>query len=288
MPEDKEKGGNLFDRILKENVESIFIPLIKWQLGLQISSYKPLKDKITKTVERELDALYELHLEDGGQMLLHVDFQTRRDPTMLYRMAEYHGLVFKKYRLPIQHLVIYLGMGKFGGNQQLQQKEIFQGFELLNLYELDVERLLTQESPQAVILALLADFKGRSTEVVLRAIILRLKTICHSNSELRKYLTQLTILSRLRKLEDVVPKMINSMPIHYDIETDGLYIRGMKKGLAKGMEKEIENSRIRAEEKERSIIISLLQSGLLSPEQISEHLQVPLERVLDIQRELEE
>ncbi|MEO1513648.1 MAG: hypothetical protein AAFV95_01505 [Bacteroidota bacterium] len=85
------------------------------------------------------------------------------------------------------------------------------------------------------------------------------------------------------------------MPIHYDIETDGLYIRGMKKGVekgmergvekgtAKGMEKEMENSRIRAEEKERRIIISLLQSGLLSPEQISEHLQVPLERVLDIQ-----
>jgi len=49
----------------------------------------------------------------------------------------------------------------------------------------------------------------------------------------------LLILSRLRKLEPTVTKILEDMPITFeiDIEKDYLYKRGVKKGIEKGKEK---------------------------------------------------
>lgn len=53
---------------------------------------------------------------------------------------------------------------------------------------------------------------------------------------LQKYLQQLTVLSRLRKLKRETVNQIKDMPIVYDIEKDGLYLEGMEKGVEKGIE----------------------------------------------------
>jgi hypothetical protein len=41
------------------------------------------------------------------------------------------------------------------------------------------------------------------------------------------------MLSRLRKIEALAIKITEEMPIHYDIETDALYLRGTEEGAAK-------------------------------------------------------
>ncbi|MEM9920177.1 MAG: hypothetical protein AAF990_18920, partial [Bacteroidota bacterium] len=107
-----KKGSNIYDRIFKENAESLFLPLLELLFGWNLRFYKILETKISKTVEREMDLLYEVEMNEGERMLLHLEFQTRSDSNMLYRMAEYHGLALSKYRLPIKHLVIYLGREK--------------------------------------------------------------------------------------------------------------------------------------------------------------------------------
>ena len=38
------------------------------------------------------------------------------------------------------------------------------------------------------------------------------------------------ILSRLRKMELIVKNQVEAMTIHYDIETDGLFLQGIEKG----------------------------------------------------------
>ena len=61
MKEDKKNPqGNLYDRIFKENAETLFIPLIEQELGIKIISYKPLQEKMTKTIEREMDFFYQV------------------------------------------------------------------------------------------------------------------------------------------------------------------------------------------------------------------------------------
>jgi len=107
---DSLKERNFYDRIFKENAEHIFIPLIQQELGMKINSYKVLPEKITKTIEREMDFCYLIN-EGAEEFILHLEFQSENDKEMLYRMARYHGLAFAKHKVPIKHVVIYLGNG---------------------------------------------------------------------------------------------------------------------------------------------------------------------------------
>jgi hypothetical protein len=46
------------------------------------------------------------------------------------------------------------------------------------------------------------------------------------------------MLSRLRKIEALTIKIAEEMPIHINIETDTLYLRGTAKGIEQGIEQE--------------------------------------------------
>ncbi|MEM9919307.1 MAG: hypothetical protein AAF990_14485 [Bacteroidota bacterium] len=298
---DKEKGqseGNIYDRIFKENAESIFIPLIQQQLGFKIESYKPIIGKISKTIEREMDLLYEVVWHDGQKKLLHIEFQTRRDPDMLYRMAEYHGLAFRKYRLPIHHLVIFLGEGEFGPNRLLKNAELFKGFDVLNLHRVDPSKLLQSQVPEMVILALLANFSKDKTPAVLRAIIRQLKRVCTSEAALQRYITQLTILSRLRKLRLLTSQIVEQMTLGYNVYEDDLFLKGMnlgeekglqkglQKGLKEGLQKGLKEGLQKGMMQVEQAVQSLLKSKLLSEEQIAEHFQLSIEEVLRIKEQM--
>ncbi len=233
--EKNQKQGNLYDRIFKENSEALFIPLIEQELGLKIKSYKPLPDKLTKTVEREMDFFYQILTEEDEKLLLHIEFQTKDDKDMVYRMSEYHGLAYSKHRLPIHHVVIFLGKQKPKMRTSLKDKEIFRGFDLINIHDLNTTELLSSQIPEVVLLALLSNYEEERTESILRFIVIQLRAVCDSNKELSKYLRQLIILSRLRKLELLTTKIIRTMPITYDIQQDGLYKQGIEQGIEQGI-----------------------------------------------------
>lgn len=145
--------GNIYDRIFKENAESIFLPLIAEKLDLDIQSYKVLPEKLPRTLEREVDFLFEIELKNQGSRILHIEFQTREDKNMIYRMGMYHGLVWEKYKLPVKHVVIYLGKGQAKMQSQLSEEEVFHGYEIINLHELDTDELLSSQVPEVIILA---------------------------------------------------------------------------------------------------------------------------------------
>jgi predicted transposase/invertase (TIGR01784 family) len=235
-----EKEGNLYDKIFKENAESIFLPLIEQSMGIKISSYKILKDKLQTTIEREMDFFYEIHSDKNDRFLLHLEFQTKNDKDMIYRMAEYHGIAFRKRKLPIKHFVINLGTEYFNQKNYLDKNELFEGFDIINIFSLNTEQLLNSQIPEVVLLAVLSNYPKEQSERILRLLIERLKQIAKSEHDFSKYLNQLLILSRLRKVEDLTIKINNDMPITIEVEKDFLYKQGIEKGIEKGIEQGIE------------------------------------------------
>ena len=247
---DSSKERNFYDRIFKENAEYIFIILIQQELGMEINNYKILPEKITKTVEREMDFCYLINEGSKNEFILHLEFQSRNDKEMLYRMARYHGLAFAKHKVPIKHVVIHLGNAKPNMRSKLRPAEIFSDFDIINIRALDARTLLSSQVPEIIIMALLASYPKKDTEVLLRYIVQKLKIASKSEKDLDKYITQLLFFSRLRNLEDIANKTIYNMPIRYDITKDALYLQGIEKGIQKGEEK-AERERVRAE-KERA------------------------------------
>lgn len=229
------QDGNVYDRIFKENAQYIFIPLIEMELGMKILSYQPLQEKMTKTLEREVDFLYKVEIENQKESLLHIEFQTQNEKDMIFRMQEYHGIIQRKYNLPIHHIVIFLGKGQSNMTDTLQSDMLFRGFKIINLYDLSFDKLLSHQVPEVVLLALLSNHKKERVERILQLIIDKLKQLTNSNFLDSTYAKQLLLLSRLRNLEPEIIKIIEDMPIIYDIEKDTLYKRGHQKGLEKSL-----------------------------------------------------
>lgn len=82
-----KRESNPYDKIFKENAESIFLPLIAQKLGIEIDHFKPIKEKFQTTIEREMDLFYEVQSLVGQSFMLHVEFQSTHDKQMIYRMA---------------------------------------------------------------------------------------------------------------------------------------------------------------------------------------------------------
>ena len=250
--------GNAFDKIFKENAESIFIPIVEEYLGIKIKSFKHLKEKMQVTLEREMDFFYEVETEQGERLILHIEFQTEDDPEILYRKGEYHGIQLRRKKMTIRHLVIYLGKNKPTMPTKLPENEIYRGFDLINIHEFNREKLLSSQIPGVIITAILTQYPEEQVESILRFIVMRLKIVCQNASELSKYLNQLVMLSRLRKIEELTIKITQEMPITYNIETDYLYQQGIEKGVKQGVEKGVEKGMEKGIEKGKHLKDTLL------------------------------
>ncbi|MBK7468432.1 MAG: hypothetical protein IPJ43_17420 [Saprospiraceae bacterium] len=60
------QDNNIYDKIFKENAEMIFLPLVESYLGSKLVYRKSLTAKIQSSIEREVDFIYEVKLEDGS------------------------------------------------------------------------------------------------------------------------------------------------------------------------------------------------------------------------------
>ena len=136
----KNEKGKRYDHIFRENASEIFLPLVELELKIKIISYEPLQEKITRTLEREMDFLYKVKTDQNQTFLLHIEFQSEDDKEMVYRINEYHSLALRKYRMPIRNVVIYLGSKKSKMVNQLPEAEIFSSFLQINLNELDARK----------------------------------------------------------------------------------------------------------------------------------------------------
>ncbi len=235
--------GNIYDKIIKENALELFKALTPDARWINI---KPLPGKLQSTLERELDMLYEVTQADGTRLLVHMEFQSRTDPEMHYRMLVYYGLISQKYKLPVWQIVIYLDSKPHRMVRQLTGLRSHFEYDIITLNELDPEQFLSSQVPEVIIFAVFAKFSKEQTEQVLRSIVIKLHQCCHDLNKLKKYHAQLLNLARLRKFDHLLIENFNTMPIYIeleDVETDYLYNKGIQKGNLEGIEKGIEKGK---------------------------------------------
>ena len=249
---------NDIDRIIKENFIPHLLEVFKVFLG--IDDCEPDKEirlpggKIQGTVERDPDYVEVMKRPNGERFILHIEFQTTNEHDMVFRVQDYHALLQRKVKLPILHHVLYLGAGKSTMQSKLDATMVYEGFELSNVSDYDAKTLVESSVPEEVLMAVLGNFGKEKPVEVIRKVLERLQGLSHNRTRLKKYLYQLTILSRLRNLEKEIVKQTEHMGIAIDIEKDYLY----KQGIEKGIEKEKENARM----KELLTAKKLKQSGV--------------------------
>ena len=153
-------------------------------------------------------------------------------------------------------------------------KTIYKGFELIDVHRLDANILLASQIPEEIILAILAGFDKSRAEGVIRLLLRNLKNVCQNENELRKYITQLLVYAKLRKLDTLTEKIVEVMPITYDITQDSFYLRGQKNGLEQGEEKVV------------AMIKNMVKKGI-DIKIIAEVAEVSQEYIKQIQKEMD-
>lgn len=252
--------GNVYDRIFKQVMEDLALTILGRFHNLRITYLQRLPEKMHTTTQREADFLCEVVDENSNKFLLHIEFQSTPDRNMLARMQEYHGILARKYKLPIRHFVFYFGDEPGQMPSQLEPEMVFTGFELLDFKTIDYRELLNSDTGKEVILAILADFKNTPADAIIRLIISKLRRVSHSEQELKSSLNQLTILSRLRKLEAETIQTASDMPITIDIKQDYLYNKGLEEGLLEGkLEGKLEGE---AKGKLEAKIVTIMETDL--------------------------
>lgn len=268
--------SNKYDKIFKENVGEFFLSFSEIFLKIKVVKSEELKDKLQTTIEKEADFLRKVTTAKNQEVIVHLEFQVSDEKDMVLRMQEYFAILRKKYRLPVKQLVIYVGEKPPKMRTTLQDDELFLGFGLLNLREVDYLQWLNSEVPEEIMLAILSNYERSQAPIVLDEIINKLHKLSKSEITLKKYIRQLTTLARLRNLTTETQQTLNDMALTYDIEKDAFYQTGLKKGMEKGIEKGEQRGIEKATAK---MIIGLLKSEKLSLQEIADIAHISLEQV---------
>jgi flagellar biosynthesis/type III secretory pathway protein FliH len=110
-------------------------------------------------------------------------------------------------------------------------------YTLIDMHNIDCTTLIRRDNPDALVLAILCDFKGNDPQEVVNFIVLRLSELLHDNPKrLREYLSVLSILSENRDLQPLI-KEAGNMLTKVNVEKMPFYQLGMEKGIEKGIEK---------------------------------------------------
>ncbi|MET3128020.1 hypothetical protein ABID42_003139 [Arcicella rosea] len=221
-----KQEGNQYDKIVKENIDSIIPALMNNILGFKVKDATVIKEKIQQTKEKEADALRIITAPNGEKFILHLEFQVDDYPKMIYRMADYWILLKSKYHLPVRQFVIFMGNKEPKMKNVLSEDANYFQFQLINIGQFNYLRFLMSDNPEEIILSILSDFGEEKIENALSQIISRLEETTSNQLTFQKYLRQLRVLSKLRKLTLKFDDMIHNMAKYIDAENDYLYIRG--------------------------------------------------------------
>lgn len=294
-----------YDRIIKENIEAILLPLVKRVLKLpEPAGLVEIPDDLQRTIERRPDFL-KIVTDELGQNLyvLQIEFQTVDEPKMLYRMLEYAALLIRRYELPVRQYVCYIGEGKARMNTRLSHEHVQFQFMVRNVSEVAYSEFLETDKPEEAVLAILGNLTGANVEDAIGQIVRVLYQLAPGELEREKFLRQLEILSKLRNLQLQTIKQIETMAIVYDMETDIRFLQGKQRGteeaLASGLIRGMQEGRQEGlqegrqeglqegqQQAKRQDVQGLLRLGVLTIEQITTALDVSADYVLTVQADM--
>lgn len=272
--------GNKYDKIVKENMESLLPVVIKNILDLDISDTEEIPGELQYTKERKPDLIKKVTDQNDNTFVLHLEWQTQNDKNMVYRMAEYAVMLQRKYRIPVTQYVIFIGKGKVTMSTNLDFENLKFWYHILSLKNFDYRFFLKSEDSATKIFAILANFEKDGEDKAIANILQEVKTSADGNLQQSHFYNQLKVLGKLRnyninlKLNNMilsVETFIEDEDYLKNVELDIIYKRWEEIGEAKG--------EVKGEAKaQKQIAINMKALGVAT-ELIARATNIPVEEI---------
>ncbi len=258
-----------FDKTLRDIIKNIpqkFVSILTRRKGEKI-----LDNTFPSTKERVADLV--LQLEDGT--IFHLELQTQNDKNMPFRMLEYYLLLKQRYPdKPINQMVLYVGDGRPNIPSSLETDNLRFSYEIRDIKDIKCKELLESDSLEDKILAVLCkveDFEGYIYGLTKELLKLPEK---QRVDYIRKLLIALNYRPKLKmKLKMLMEERKIPLTITEEMaKEDPFYDLGFKKGKEETKKEDVKN---------------LYRKLKLSPKQIADILNVPVDFVEKVIKENE-
>ncbi len=165
--------------------------------------------EVSEVHSRKMDLVCRL----SDTSILHIEFQSRNDPDMALRMAEYMLAVYRQYREFPKQVVLYVGHAGLNMPPLLAGRKFSFEFDILDVRDLDGEMLMASADVGDNVLAVLARLSD--PEASLRQLVRRIAGL--PSGDRSAAVAELMILANLRGLAKLVEQEITNVPILEDI-----------------------------------------------------------------------
>ena len=229
-----------YDRIIKENIQDILLDFLKETAGLQILEYEIVYPEFHSTIKRIADFVVKAKNISNEREIIHIEFQTSNDDSMLSRMLIYYSLLFEIFNVPVRQFVFYFGKAKLKMDNELVHTDLNYNYKIINFHSVSYKNFLYSENPKMVLLSILSDFEDKDAGWIIEEILLRIKNLDKNPVDFNRHFIQLDYLSVLRNLQQTVIQKQKDMALVLDIKKDLRFKEGIDEGIEKGIEKGIQ------------------------------------------------
>ena len=175
--------------------------------------------------------------ETADGSLVHVELQSGNEAAMALRMAEYCLGVLRLFGKFPRQVVLYVGEAPLGMDSELRGPDVSFRYRMIDIRELDGDRLLESEETGDNVIAILARLRDHKEAV--RKIVGKIAGLAAAEREAA--FSQLLILAGLRRLEETVAREIRKMPVYIDLLENKVLGPAFQRGLERGkLEGELE------------------------------------------------
>ncbi len=195
------------DITTKEAITAITEDIAFYLLDLKITNVEFVDKELKRVEKREADIVAKCQMESKEQ-ILHLEIQNSNDKTMPRRMLRYYSDIKMEFEhLDVKQYIIYIGKAKLSMSETIVDKNLNFSYTIIDMHTIDCEELIALDTPDALVLSILCDFKGRDELEVLIHITSRLAQLTKDDEHrLGKYMLMLETLSDNRDLKDKLEK----------------------------------------------------------------------------------
>ena len=228
------------DITTKETIKTITQDISKYILHLDVTDIKFIDKELQRIEKREAD-IVALCKIDGIESILHLEIQNSNDKIMSNRMLRYYTDIKHLYdNLPIHQYLVYIGKPKLSMKENIDELNLNFRYNIIDMHKIDCEEFIRLDTPEALVLSILCDFKGKDELDMLIYITRRLEELTKdSDYKLGKYMLILETLSTNRDLQN---KLKEAEEMLRDIKYEELpsYEIGMERGIERGFNKGVD------------------------------------------------
>jgi len=231
------------DITTKDTIKTITQDIAKYILEIEVTDIEFVDKELQRIEKREADIVAHCKV-NGIEAILHLEIQNDNDKTMHRRMLRYYNDIKMRFEhLPLFQYVVYIGKPKLKMKSTIIEEHLKFSYNIIDMHTIDCEKFLKMDTPDALVLAILCDFKQRNEKDILIYIITRLRELTQDdNHRLGKYMLILDELSTNRDLENTlkeVIKMLRDMNIEklagYQVAKERWISQGISLGKQEGI-----------------------------------------------------